>query len=100
MTRRIALFVAALALSACATPRASPPPIEPPKPKAADVRLCDEVPDQPRLPRGADLVQPETAAEKLSFDAFMTAIAKLVDHDTQVTDRAKLAKKETCPPGV
>jgi hypothetical protein len=50
------------------------------------------------MPRSADLVQPETPAEKVAFDAFMTWVAKLVDHDTVVTDRAVLAKKESCPP--
>jgi hypothetical protein len=63
------------------------------------VRLCDEVPKQPQLPRRADLVQPETAEEKSAFDAFMTAIAKLVDHDNVVTGRAELAREQTCPPG-
>lgn len=84
-------------MTACATQPASPPSIEPPKPKALDVRLCDNVPAQPGLPRGADLVQPETAAEKEAFAFFMSTIARLVDHDTQMTDRARLARQQTCP---
>jgi len=64
------------------------------------VRLCDEVPKQPGLPRGADLVQPEAPEERAAFEAFMTAIAKLVDHDNQVTDRAVLAQKENCSTGL
>lgn len=64
------------------------------------MRLCDDVPEQPGLPRRADLVQPETSAERTAFELFMGAVAKLVDHDNQVTDRARLAQKENCPPGV
>ena len=56
------------------------------------------MPASPGMPRTADLVQPETLAEKVAFDAFLTWVAKLVDHDTVVTDRAVLAKKESCPP--
>lgn len=63
------------------------------------MRLCDDVTPQPGLPRGADLVQPETSAEKAAFALFMGAVAKLVDHDTQMTERAELARQATCPPG-
>jgi hypothetical protein len=63
-----------------------------------DVRICAEVPASPGMPRSADLVQPETPAEKVGFDAFMTWVAELVDHDGAVTARAVLAKKEACPP--
>lgn len=48
------------------------------------------------MPRSADLVQPETPAEKTAFDAFMTWVAQLVDHDAGVTARAVLAKEESC----
>jgi hypothetical protein len=49
------------------------------------------------MPRSADLVQPETPAEKVAFDAFMTWVAQLVDHDAGVTARAMLARSESCP---
>lgn len=48
------------------------------------------------MPTSADLVQPETSAEKAAFDAFMTWVAQLVDHDASLTARAELAKKENC----
>lgn len=97
MTKRIVLCVAALALTCCATRPAPRRPAEIPPPKAVDVRICAEVPASPAMPRSADLVQPETPAEKIGFNAFMTWVAQLVDHDAGVTDRAILAKKEGCP---
>ncbi|WP_163230103.1 hypothetical protein [Caulobacter rhizosphaerae] len=61
------------------------------------MRICADVPASPAMPASADLVQPETPAEKTAFDAFMTWVAQLVDHDAGVTARAELAKAESCP---
>lgn len=96
MTRAIALLAALSVLSACATPSGSVPPAEQPKPKAVDVRICADVPKPPTLPKGADLVQPETAAERSAFALFVTWAAQLVDHDKQMTDRTELARRQSC----
>ena len=62
------------------------------------MRICAKIPASPALPSSADLVQPETPAEALSFAAFMTWVANLVDHDREMTGRAELAKKDSCFP--
>jgi hypothetical protein len=90
--------VLSLALASCATPSASPPPaVEQPKPKATDVRICAEVRKADDLPAGASLPQAVTPAERAGLSLFLTWVASVVDHDKGMTERAELARRETCP---
>lgn len=72
-------------------------PVDPPAPQAKDVRLCSEVRPTPALPETAALVAPVGPVEVSAYRAFLNAVAKLVDHDKEMTARAVLAKAETCP---
>lgn len=96
MTKLVALCALSLALASCATPSASPPVVDQPKPKAFDPRICAEVRKADPLPAGASIPQAVTAEERAGLALFLTWVAALVDHDRQMTDRADLARREAC----
>ena len=88
-----------MALASCATPSASPPPaVEKPKPEAVDPRVCAEVVKAEALPAGAGVPQAVTPEERAALAAFLTWVAGLVDHDRVMTERADLARRESCKP--
>lgn len=70
--------------------------VEAPAPKAKDVRLCADIRPTPALPKNAGLVASVGPIEVAAVRAFLNAVADLVDHDKEMTERAKLAKSETC----
>lgn len=96
MTKLAALCVLSLALASCATPSASPPVVDQPKPKAADPRICAEVRKADPLPAGASIPQAVTAEERAGLALFLTWVAGLVDHDREATERNELALNAVC----
>ena len=98
MTKAVVLFALSLALASCATPSASPPVVDRPKPLAPDPRVCAEVRKAEPLPAGAGVPQAVTPEERAALAAFLTWVAALVDHDRVMTDRADLARREACKP--
>lgn len=85
-----------LALASCQTPSGSLPPVEQPKPKAVDPRICMAVRRGEPLPAGAAIPQPVTAEERQGVALFLTWVAEQVGVRDENTDRSELARRQSC----
>lgn len=87
------LFVASLALSACAT-RSKLGSIAEPAPRAADPRLCARIEAEPSVVGG--IVQPATEHERAETEAFLNGEAEARAWGRRGWDRADLARRQSC----
>ena len=88
-----ALALAALTLTACATP-SKPGPIAQPAPKAVDPRICARIEPEPAVQGG--IVQPATDREREATDAFLNGEAEARSWGRRGWERADLARRSAC----
>ena len=95
---RIVLFASLCLLTSCATSSPAPPaPVEQPRPRAPDPRVCADIPDEPSLPAAASIPQPVTPAERAATALFLSFVASVQDWGREAARRAGIARDEACP---
>jgi len=92
LLRPLAVCVAALALTSCATLLGKRPDltVAPSKPPAS---VCAALPERPRVPDDAALPAPVTAAEREGMAAYLTWLGELGDWGTVLAARLTDAQR-------
>ncbi len=85
-TKPLVITVTALSLTLASCAHTPQSPIHPPRP---DPSICAAVPDEPKLPNDAGLVQPVTDEEKAAFSAFMGWSFVHADWGRQMAERVR-----------
>lgn len=94
MTRVAAL--AALAVTACATP--SPPPtVDHPAPLHPDPSLCAPVAHTPEIPQGSGIPRPVTDEERTATAAFLRWAHDLFETARENEGRAEMGRRSCSP---
>jgi hypothetical protein len=57
------------------------------------VRLCADIPDPPKLPEGASIVQPVTDEERDATALTLSFVRELRGWGDQLAERARIAKQ-------